>query len=363
MSKYLLCADSRYMRYALNEVSDAFGERMLHPRPIMQSIIEMEISAEYGQILNKIKSKQLIFVYNILPISLDIKISSISDVINACERVLPKSETFKIEFVKHLSIIEGNAKSIEVAIGKELESLGFKANLSSPKKLLFVVNLGDRAILSCIDSYNAIDRVISYQRKMQNYDNKINRSEIKLSEAFEAFDISAIKGQCLDIGAAPGGWSNYLIKHGSRVVALDNALMDYKNISGDKKYAIGEFKDGELDSCVKRAQYSDNIKEFDLIHIRSNSINTEEILRAFGKFDILTIDANLAPANSAKIAIECADALNKGGILIMTIKLINEAQISSLKKINDLLSKRYSNIKIKKLPHNREELTLFGIIL
>ncbi len=363
MPTYLLCADSRYMRYALNEISKAFGERMLHPKPIMQSITSVEIGAEYGQILDSIKSKQPIFVYNILPISSDIKISSISELINACERILPKSKTFKIEFVKHLSIIEGNAKSVEVEIGRELESLGFKVDLSSPQTLLFVVNLADRAILSCIDSSSAIDKVISYQRKMQNYDNKINRSEIKLSEAFEAFNINAIKGLCLDIGAAPGGWSNYMIRNGGKVVAFDNALMDYKNISGSKKYAIGEFKDNELQDCVKLVKYGDNIKDFDLMHIRSNSINIEEISKAFGKFDIVTIDANLAPANSATIAIECANVLNRNGIIIMTIKLINEAQINNLDKILDLLSKRYFNIRIKKLPHNREELTLFALTL
>jgi len=41
----------------------------------------------------------------------------------------------------------------------------------------------------------------------------------------------------LDIGAAPGGWSHYLLQHGIKVVAVDNALLDYKKFIG-KKYSL-----------------------------------------------------------------------------------------------------------------------------
>jgi len=63
----------------------------------------------------------------------------------------------------------------------------------------------------------------------------VNRAEYKLKEAVEAFGIDlSMHKMALDVGAAPGCCSHCLLQHRIKVVAVDNALLDYKKF-GDVK--------------------------------------------------------------------------------------------------------------------------------
>ncbi|MFP3279291.1 MAG: hypothetical protein RXP92_03225, partial [Candidatus Micrarchaeota archaeon] len=79
-----------------------------------------------------------------------------------------------------------------------------------------------------------------------------------------------------------------------------------------------------------------------------------------GKFDMLTIDTNTAPLESTSIANKLAGFLTNNAVLVMTIKLISKAFSKHISEAVDELSKNYASIKIKKLPHNRQEVTLFA---
>jgi hypothetical protein len=82
------------------------------------------------------------------------------------------------------------------------------------------------------------------------------------------------------------------------------------------------------------------------------------LLDKLGKFDMLTIDTNTAPLESASIANRLAGFLADNAVLVMTIKLISKAFSKHISEAVALLSKNYTSIKVKKLPHNRQEVTL-----
>jgi hypothetical protein len=53
-----------------------------------------------------------------------------------------------------------------------------------------------------------------------------SRAYQKLEEAFAWMGTAPQAGEtCVDLGAAPGGWTAMLVKHGARVVAVDRALL------------------------------------------------------------------------------------------------------------------------------------------
>ena len=65
------------------------------------------------------------------------------------------------------------------------------------------------------------------------------RSVFKLEEIFQKFKELSKSLNILDIGAAPGGWSQYLsLKQGRNIVAID--LLEFKPING-VKFIKGDF--------------------------------------------------------------------------------------------------------------------------
>lgn len=53
-----------------------------------------------------------------------------------------------------------------------------------------------------------------------------SRAALKLEEALASLDVAPARGEvCVDLGAAPGGWSLRLLQRGARVVAVDPAKL------------------------------------------------------------------------------------------------------------------------------------------
>jgi 23S rRNA (cytidine2498-2'-O)-methyltransferase len=191
-----------------------------------------------------------------------------------------------------------------------------------------------------------------------------------LEEAVEFFDVDLSKVlRALDVGASPGGWTHHLVTRGIRVVAIDNALLDYGRICEAGKVLVlaGEEELSSVENALKGrgiafADIKDAGIKFDdyaVIHIKANSRHIEEgLLNRLGMFDLLTIDTNTAAADSAGIAESLAGILSPEAHLIMTIKLFSRNIGKQIASAESGLSGSYETLGIKKLPHNRDELTL-----
>ncbi len=79
-----------------------------------------------------------------------------------------------------------------------------------------------------------------------------------------------------------------------------------------------------------------NFKKYDIIHIKANLQPDKkiELLQKLGKFDILTIDANIPAKECSYIANSLSELLNHGAFLIMTIKLTTRNISGYIKTIN-----------------------------
>jgi len=279
-----------------------------------------------------------------------------------------KAKTFKIEVKKIDFSSNETAKSIEVRLGRELEKQGYVANLNNPELIVYCLLLRNAVILGHpIAGSNrlTLDLFRQVNREKNNF---VNRAEYKLKEAVEAFGIDlSMHKIALDIGAAPGGWSHYLLQHGIKVVAVDNALLDYKKFIGKKILVITNEKEKLLLSNIPNISLHEfgeeiEIGEYDLIHLKTSVLDEHiaGLLDKLGKFDMLTIDTNTAPLESASIANRLAGFLANNAVLVMTIKLISKAFSKHIYEAVEELSKNYASVKVKKLPHNRQEVTLFA---
>jgi hypothetical protein len=104
--------------------------------------------------------------------------------------------------------------------------------------------------------------------------------------------------------------------------------------------------------------------DYDLLHIKElfDRIKLSELI-GLGPFDILCIDINIPAQEAAVIAAVCADVLKPKGKLILTLKMTDDNVEKNIESSKQALGATYEGIKVKKLPHDRKELTLFAIKL
>jgi len=317
-------------------------------------------------------SKASVFIDFIIGVDLTLQINALDyqKIEEAIAKIIndSKAKTFKIEVKKIDFSSNETAKSIEVRLGRELEKQGYIANLNNPELIVYCLLLRNAIILGhSIVGSNRLTLDLFRQANREKND-FVNRAEYKLKEAVEAFGIDlSMHKIALDIGAAPGGWSHYLLQHGIKVVAVDNALLDYKKFIGKKILVITNEKERlRLDNIenISLHGFEEEIEigEYDLIHLKTSVLDEHiaKLLDKLGKFDMLTIDTNTAPLESASIANRLADFLAGNAVLVMTIKLISKAFSKHISEAVEELSKNYASIKVKKLPHNRQEVTLFA---
>ncbi len=324
---YLFFADKRFHSMARRELVRAIGRFKEYKKYSSDSFLAASTSSNSRSILS-IPGKS-IFINAVVPVigafpnlrSVDRKI------IRCIESNLDKKATFKVEVLHINSGMGESAKTTEVRIGQAIEKHGFVADLASPDTMFYAVFLAGNVLVCRLGN---VAPALDAFRRFNNIKGKVSRAEYKLVEAIEHFKVntSEIKS-ALDIGAAPGGWTKVISKMGVHVTAIDSAKLDRSLLSSKM-----------------------------VTHIRkkASSVNL-----GAKRFDMLLVDTNTDPETSANVAIKFSRNLVKGAPLVLTIKLVGGSIRRHIRTVHGILKKDYSSIKLKKLQHNRMEITCFAL--
>ena len=382
--EYLVLADHRFGRMAEKELGKVFPGIVFEERKRYGDVrVTIAGIKKPGEEVASIMGERMpSFIDFVMPIDrklrmIDKDFKDVSDAIAVLLRKY-KGRSFRIEAKRIDTNLKEGAKSIEVLLGQRLEKQGFVADLKEPKLMIYVVFLKGGAMMghSEISAGTKASTLDIFRAETKEETEPINRAEFKMKEAvgFFGIDLKKIK-TALDIGAAPGGWTHYLSQQGIRVVAVDNALLDYKKIAEGKRVLVlagkgelpGMRKTVGLKARITVADVDDSgtdLKAYDVIHIKANMQQDKgmDALRRFGRFDMLTIDTNTAPSESSDIACTLSVLMKRGAQLVMTTKLVTGAFDSHIKAVMDGLSRCYRSIRIKKLPRNRRELTVYALL-
>lgn len=371
--KYMLMSDSRFRDVAISELERMTGYKPIRTVSILDRYISIidtdrEIIGAYTENI-----QDNIFSYALIPLTdMDLDLSRISDLSEFIKGLLPKGRSFRI-FVKNLIDIGMSQREAEISIGMRIESADNPVDLINPEVAVVVI-LSNTAMIGISSDANQNYAITSILHpKNTNKMSQINRSEVKLAEAIKYFGIGTDRiSRCMDVGAAPGGWSDIMLRDGKRVIAIDSGLLDYKTLCRYGSVVI-YVPDGEEESQALMLKIDSNIrvKSMDklelnedgaiLVHIRSNA-NDHIIERIRDtRVDALLVDCNMTHPESTKLVLRLSELLSSKGILVFTIK-INSSNVNyTINMTVDALSEIYSNIMVKKLVHNRREVTLFGI--
>ena len=157
----------------------------------------------------------------------------------------------------------------------------------------------------------------------------VSRSALKLCEAIGLFSIPlAAQGAALDLGAAPGGWSQVLAGHGMWVTAVDP---------------------GELDPRVASLP---GVHAFR---------GTAQAFAASGddQFDLIVDDMRLDARESARLLVTLRPRLRSHAAALITLKLPERAPTAIIKAALTALGTAYTVVGVRCLYFNRNEVTVY----
>ncbi|MDE1851952.1 MAG: hypothetical protein KGH69_04685 [Candidatus Micrarchaeota archaeon] len=269
---------------------------------------------------------------------------------------LPKGKKIRIECYNVNSKKGLSAKQIEMELSDRLRKDGYNPEMISPDVLLYLVLVNMRCYAG-IESYRKLEQ--KFLNPLRHYGSEtgermVSRAEAKLLEAFDVFRIKG-KGIAIDLGAAPGGWSMVLAKKGYKVVAIDNADLEYEKIEGQRlsTKVLTNLKK------TKKTDINEMLRNVDIVHIRENANTAFQKISLKG-VTMIADDMNIEPEQSAQLLMDYLGFAKKGAHLVMTVKCISKRVSKHVSKAEGILGPRFRIKSVKELPNNRQEVTLFA---
>ncbi len=289
-------------------------------------------SLEEAEAVKRLRDSETLYVGRVFPVSAKVAISpekeSILRLYGPLEGKLKPEDSFMVRCQRR-GMHGFSSQDVERALGMKLEeSSKATVDLKNPRKVVVVQIFQNTAYVGVTDSENLVVKPIRVSRKYAKGERPFTRAEHKIKEALEAFNVKVNSDyEVLDLGAAPGGWTKVFAGLAKRVVAVDPAALEL-----------------EVEKLPN------------VVHLQCRA---EEIPNDAGIFNLVTNDMNLAPAESAVTMVAVAPLLKKGGFAVMTVKFVTRDRRGHVEEALRVLEAQYSNFRVKRLPHNRLETTVF----
>lgn len=154
----------------------------------------------------------------------------------------------------------------------------------------------------------------------------ISRAKFKLMEAELVFGLDfGAYHSALDLGAAPGGWSSFLLEKGLRVTAVDPADM-----------------------------HPSLLRDSALTYLRKNAADVQFPPDAF---DLLVCDMSWDPEKMAELVKRLLPAVSADGLVLTTVKLLHGKAFATLREVERIMGPAAKLVGARQLFHNREEIT------
>lgn len=220
------------------------------------------------------------------------------------------------------------ARDVKGALDGVLPLHGLWPETKHPSLVLSVLIAKQRAYLGVSSPSENLSRWNGGAAHYGKLSGALSRAEHKLEEAFEVFGIElAASAQVLDLGAAPGGWTSFLLKQGHYVTAVDTGELARELLTHPR-----------------------------LIYHRQNAWH---IKPPAATFDLITCDMGREASGTVEVLLHLASSLKSGGALLMTVKFMGHEPLPLIRECRRKLEQRYRMRAGRHLWHNREEVTLY----
>lgn len=156
----------------------------------------------------------------------------------------------------------------------------------------------------------------------------LSRAKKKLMEALDVFGLELPEsGVAVDLGAAPGGWTQLLLERGWWVIAVDPAALD-ERLESERLTQVRATAERYLAGAAAGRD----------------------------KVDLLVSDMRMDARDAARLMLAFERVLKPGAKVVTTLKLPERGFVPVLDAALGILSERYA-VRARHLFHNRSEVT------
>lgn len=299
------------------------------------------LNVPFAQLAEAWRAKPPIFARHLCPATTTLPLPSLDDaetllilLQNACrEALLPHLAPY-VPFSVQTRVFDAAVPLKPFAVNTALAELVSTAPLEvrQPQQVISValgrLNGQPTAWLGLSAVADNLSSWAGGARRFKHEQGRISRSEFKLLEALEVFRLSTpARGDALDLGAAPGGWTHVLRERGMSVTAVDPAALDPRLLSDPA--------------------------------VRYERMTAEAFLpTARESYDLIVNDMRLDARDSARLTVAYRRLLKAEGWALITLKLPHSERLRALESALESLERAYAIAGARQLFHNRSEVTV-----
>lgn len=349
MTQLILSADVDSVELARAEVEKYFTRQ--NGRELAPGVGLVEVAESWEKVATQWHTTPPIFVRHIMPVQATTALQGVlapdlatlqALTIGEFAPVIAPEQSLSVQ-TRLLADLPYKPFDLNSALADALhQATGVTIDVRTPQQVVSLVcALGESAVgrgrnLAVVQAYVghslAIDNLSNWAGGMRRFareEGQLSRSEFKLLEALEIFQISLPPhGVALDLGASPGGWTRVLRQRGQYVTAVDPGDLDLR-LAQDRG-------------------------------VRHRRLTAEAYLSSDpDPFDLIVNDMRMDARDSARLMVAYAPYLYPHGLVLMTLKLPEEHRQPVLEHALAILRESYQIAGARQLFHNRSEITVY----
>ena len=280
-----------------------------------------DVDADYADVCATARNLPLVFTRHMFPVCADLPAHTSPEA--ALEDVLQRLDSARSYSVQARSAT-GNAPTRPLS--EALQARGYTLDIRNPEQVVSVYDAPGAVYVGVSDAH---DNLSDWNGGMMHFSSRelICRAECKLLEAIRVFSLPIGPGmKALDLGAAPGGWSNALAQRGAAVTAVDPA---------------------ELDARVAPL----------VSHMR---MTTQDFLaQSEDAYDLIVNDMKMDALRALEWMYRFKPHLSPDGAIVSTLKLPKSNGLGAVKQCLRSIREQGELLGARQLFHNRSEITVY----
>lgn len=332
MQGIVLTASEEFLGAAMEEVQRGFPQ--LGQEVLGSGLFWLQTGAEWEQVQTQLIDSPPIFVRHMhaataWPVSNEPEL--IASVVQHLETDLPRvprGASIAVQARAINSSLAWQPRDLKARCDNVLCQQGYQPAIKDPEWVISVTQARQQVYYGLAEAARNLSDWTGGMIHFRKEAGDVSRAKFKLLEAIVRFNLDLPPGgKALDLGAAPGGWTQELLARGLQVVAVDT---------------------GELDPRLQHAKR--------LQFLQANVKNLR--FAPSEQFDLITCDMSWDPIFTTKLINGLVANLRSGGQVIMTVKLMGKKPLPTIQRVLTMLDNSLTVCHAQHLWHNRQEITL-----
>jgi 23S rRNA (cytidine2498-2'-O)-methyltransferase len=332
---FIATSSVQFLNLAIEEIKH-LDSKATKFKVLQEGMFGFETSVDAGEFQFRVLQNEPIFIWHLFRVDVKYEVTEEIDVISPLYQWLKNydyplraGEKVAVQVRKLMKDYPYSGSELKKQMDVWLEEIyQVKPTVKDSESIASIVVHGGWIYAGISRTHENLSDWAGGMIRFRREEEDISRVKFKLLEARDRFDINVhTVRKALDLGAAPGCWTQVLLDWGLNVTAVDTEEIDSRLIDKPGLQIVSE-----------------NLFEY---KPKSND------------YDLLTCHMGWGAHQTVTILLKMSEALKKEGRLIVTLPLSHNQVTATIKRLTEQLSDSFEMIKAKHLFHNRREITFY----